>query len=261
MSRSQTDRHALARAALVSFGLHLLAIPLFTLGGSIHVAGAARDGAAGNETTHVAYVTRDRRPRAAPLSSQIRQRAAHATIAPALQRRTLGSSARGAVARRKAAAALAVTPATVRPKRIPPRVRPRITATPEAVRTPDAALPPPADVAAVTTLPPDAEAPSDVRPAVSAPPDGESPPGGWGQSFAKPLVADDAALATLHAKYGGIRTIAIDVDAAGHATHVAIPDSVTGEARAELARTLLAMRYVPAECNGLRCTGTLQLIL
>lgn len=91
--------------------------------------------------------------------------------------------------------------------------------------------------------------------------DGDAPPGGWGQSFAKPLVADESALATLHARFRGVRAIAIDVDASGRATHVAIPESVTGEARADLARTLLALRYVPAECNGLRCVGTLQLAL
>lgn len=86
-------------------------------------------------------------------------------------------------------------------------------------------------------------------------------PGGWGQTFARPLVADEAELAALRSRFPGIRTIAIDVDASGRAIHVAIPASVTGDARAELARTLLALRYVPAECNGLRCTGTMQLAL
>lgn len=90
---------------------------------------------------------------------------------------------------------------------------------------------------------------------------GELQPGGWGQSFAQPLVADDALLAALRAKFRGIRAIAIDVDADGRATRIAIPASVTGDAREELARALSAARYVPAECNGLRCTGTLQLVL
>jgi hypothetical protein len=42
---------------------------------------------------------------------------------------------------------------------------------------------------------------------------------------------------------------------------VALPASLAADARTELERKLMEMRYVPAECNGLRCQGTLELVL
>lgn len=139
--------------------------------------------------------------------------------------------------------------------------------TPTLSATPKASAPNfDSSVAARTTVPPSVApatpvvAPVAVAVALVSRGD-ETPPGGWGQSFARPLVADEAELAALRSRYRGVRTIAIDVDASGRATHVEIPDSVTGDAREELTAMLLALRYVPAECNGLRCTGTLQLAL
>jgi len=85
------------------------------------------------------------------------------------------------------------------------------------------------------------------------------PPGGWGQSFGHPLIADDAQLAELKSRYHLTAAIAIEVD--GHAMRVALPASLAAHARTELERKLMEMRYVPAECNGLRCQGTLELVL
>jgi len=52
-----------------------------------------------------------------------------------------------------------------------------------------------------------------------------------------------------------------DVDEAGHATRVVAPASMPADLRTALEHELLALHYVPAECNGLRCGGTLQLSL
>ena len=87
----------------------------------------------------------------------------------------------------------------------------------------------------------------------------EVPNGGWGQNFANPLLADESALDDLRAKYHG--TASVQVDEAGHAVKVVLAGSLTPEARDEIEKRLLSLHYVPAECNGLRCTGTLQLAL
>lgn len=273
MSRPQTDRHALVRAAIASLALHLLAVPLFAVVGGPRGTGTARALEPTNETTHVAYFAIEsrsarpvtaRRPVAKGIVAIISQRhwrepsriaRPRAAPAPSMKALPAGRRARSlrasrpnapkdpfapgsaAAAQRIARAALALTMQTPAPER---------SVTPEAPRVPASVQP------ATAT-----EAPL----AIVAARQGEIPPGGWGQSFANPLVADEDILATLRAKYRGVRTIAIDVDASGRATHVTLPESVTGEARAELARQLLALHYVPAECNGLRCTGTLELAL
>jgi len=87
------------------------------------------------------------------------------------------------------------------------------------------------------------------------------PSGGWGQSFEKPLVADDAALSSLRAKFHGTAPIVVAVNQAGHAVSVSLPVGLSPDARADLERRLRELRYVPAECNGLRCDGTLELTL
>ncbi len=87
------------------------------------------------------------------------------------------------------------------------------------------------------------------------------PPGGWGQSFEKPLIADDSALAALRAKFHVSAAIVVGIDEAGHAVSVSLPSGLSDTVRADLERSIREMRYVPAECNGLRCDGTLQITL
>ncbi|MBD5656323.1 MAG: hypothetical protein IAI50_14255 [Candidatus Eremiobacteraeota bacterium] len=87
------------------------------------------------------------------------------------------------------------------------------------------------------------------------------PPGGWGQSFEKPLIADDAALADLRSRYHARSAVTVDVDEAGHATRIVLPSGLTDDVRAEIEKRLRELRYVPAECNGLRCDGTLQILI
>ena len=160
---------------------------------------------------------------------------------------------RGADKLRASEARLALTLATAPPEATPAA---------RASESRPAPLASPREPVPASTPPPDATvAPAETPLAVAVVRAGDVAPGGWGQSFAKPLVADDDALATLRAKYRGMRGIAIDVDPSGHATRIEIPDGVSGDDREELMRALSAMRYVPAECNGLRCAGTMQLVL
>ncbi|MBC5811387.1 MAG: hypothetical protein GIW95_11140 [Candidatus Eremiobacteraeota bacterium] len=89
----------------------------------------------------------------------------------------------------------------------------------------------------------------------------EGPVGGWGQNFEKPMLADDAVLSDLRAKYHFASAIVVRVDENGKALKVTLPDSIPSDARAEIEKRLVALHYVPAECNGLRCIGTLQITL
>ncbi len=87
------------------------------------------------------------------------------------------------------------------------------------------------------------------------------PSGGWGQSFEKPIVADDLALSALRAKFHGTAPIIVAVNEAGRAVSVSLPVGLSADARADLERRLRELRYVPAECNGLRCDGKLEITL
>jgi hypothetical protein len=85
--------------------------------------------------------------------------------------------------------------------------------------------------------------------------------GGWGQNFDKPIVADETALADLRRRYRLAASVSVAVDPSGRAMHVSMPASVPADVRERLEHDLLALRYVPAECNGLRCEGTAALDL
>jgi hypothetical protein len=108
---------------------------------------------------------------------------------------------------------------------------------------------------------PSASASSSPAPAAVAVVQADMPPGGWGQSFAKPLVADDEALASLRASVHARAIATIEVDNSGHAIRVTLPQTLAADLRAEIEKRLLALQYVPAECNGLRCSGTLELAI
>jgi hypothetical protein len=87
----------------------------------------------------------------------------------------------------------------------------------------------------------------------------DPPAGGWGQNFHDPTVLDSEALADLHARYHGA-VAHVDVDENGHAERVSIDGpGLDAEAVAALERKLMDIRYVPAECNGLRCAASLEL--
>jgi len=79
-----------------------------------------------------------------------------------------------------------------------------------------------------------------------------------GQNFANPLLADESRSTTCAPN--------ITAPPAFRSTKrprvkVVLAGSLSPEARDEIEKRLLSLHYVPAECNGLRCTGTLQLAL
>ncbi len=69
-----------------------------------------------------------------------------------------------------------------------------------------------------------------------------------------------SALAEIRALLGGPARIRVNVDETGQATVVefVVPVSDPQIERAVRAK-LLALHYVPADCNGLHCEGTLEL--
>jgi hypothetical protein len=86
-----------------------------------------------------------------------------------------------------------------------------------------------------------------------------SPIGGWGQNFRDPTVLDDGAVTQLRAHYHGA-VVRVDVDEEGRATKVTVEGThLDADARAAIEKTLSEIRYVPAECNGLRCAASLEL--
>ena len=81
--------------------------------------------------------------------------------------------------------------------------------------------------------------------------------GNFGETY--PASVEPALRATLFAGVSGI-VVRITVDESGHATSIEFvrppPDATQRE---ELRTRLLAARFIPANCNGLRCMGTVEL--
>jgi hypothetical protein len=116
---------------------------------------------------------------------------------------------------------------------------------------------PPVSVVAASPSP----SPSPAAPDANSARVVDVPAGGWGQNFAEPIVADDADLTDLHTRYHDVAKASIEVDDSGHATRVVLPAGLSDDQRADLERRLMALRYIPAECNGLHCAGTIVLTL
>jgi hypothetical protein len=130
-----------------------------------------------------------------------------------------------------------------------------VEAPPAAARVAPAAAAAPV-VAAVAEHEAAAASPSPVALATQA---SEVPAGGWGQNFESPILADESALSDLRAKYHGLAKV--QVDESGRALRVEVKGSLSPEARDEIEKFLLSLHYVPAECNGLRCSGSLVVTL
>lgn len=130
-----------------------------------------------------------------------------------------------------------------------PRIISLAIVTPEPTATPR----PAATVAAATPLPTPAATPTD------APTVGANFGGLFSQNY-PPAIAAPADLATIRSHIGGPLHIRVDVDETGHATDVRFIRPPGDEALAMQIRSeLLAMHYVPADCNGLHCDGTLEI--
>jgi len=141
----------------------------------------------------------------------------------------------------------------------PTRLATAAAARPSAVVATPAAAASPAPVAtsgAVAVAPTEAPPPPPTPGSVALV---DAPAGGWGQNFRDPMVLDDDALAALRSRYHGA-VAHVDVDEEGHATHVSVEGpGLDADAIAALERRLFGLRYVPAECNGLRCAASLEL--
>jgi hypothetical protein len=105
------------------------------------------------------------------------------------------------------------------------------------------------------------------QPAPSAPPASPAPSpvaargedgiGNFGETY--PASVEPALRATLFAGISGI-VVRVTVDESGRATSVEFVRAPSDTAQREELRTrLLAAHFIPANCNGLRCTGTVEL--
>ncbi len=293
MSRSYRSRLVFARALVASLALHLLAAPLFVASSlpSDRGPGAVEGAPNGSERisyTRVHRLVLEAHVRGSPTTT-FRTRAAAASQRPARTAVATTAVATAAITSRAVsiasprAAAATDAPAgraaygevaAASPRAVPPRgshgALALILATTAPERDPGTA--PAAQVAALpavrqtptaaATVPPTPQPPAaSPTPALLAVRRGDVPPGGWGQTFERPLIADESALEALRARFRGTHAIRIEVDEAGRATRVTLPGSLPTDVRAALERELLELRYVPAECNGLRCGSTLQLSL
>jgi hypothetical protein len=81
--------------------------------------------------------------------------------------------------------------------------------------------------------------------------------GNFGETY--PAAVDPSLRATLFAGISGI-VVRVTVDESGHATSIEFVRAPADSAqREELRSRLLAAHFIPANCNGLRCTGTVEL--
>ena len=109
----------------------------------------------------------------------------------------------------------------------------------------DTAAPP------VATTAPAAPAPSPVAAR------GEDGIGNFGETY--PASVEPSLRATLFAGISGI-VVRITVDESGRATSIEFVRAPADTAQREELRTrLLAAHFIPANCNGLRCSGTVEL--
>jgi hypothetical protein len=260
--RSNEDRPREARAFAASVVLHLVTAPLIVVT-TASTLGVWTPHATSAERVRVTLLSLDAAPK-------------HAV-------RTAFSSARAATAARPVARAAATRkPAAERTSASPPSPAPA--ARPQrpaaaALRIPTVAAthggPPPA-VVAVRPLPADLPAPATPVPTPTATPPAtpspspttavvargvDIPNGGWGETFSKPLVADESALDDARARMRAHGSARVAVDDVGRALSVTFSRDVPADARGELERVLLGLRYVPAECNGLRCAGTIDIVI
>ena len=121
--------------------------------------------------------------------------------------------------------------------------------------------PTPSDVEARASAPPAAPA-ATAAPAASPAPSPvvaqrEDSIGNFGETY--PAALDPSARGALLAGISGV-IVRISVDENGHATSIEFVRAPTDTTLREALRArLLAARFVPANCNGLRCEGTLEL--
>ena len=243
------------RAIAMSIATHLVALGAV----SFLLAGHGRyDGALGEATIHIASLTIEHRhpprPRSvvrpaavralSPVPRARREVAIH-RYAPALIHERSG----GGAALVPLEAALAV------PKPVPAVAEPAPRQAPvERV----AVLSPQEGIASPTVTPTASPEPT-ATPSAAAVARGSGIPGGFGQNL-QATFYQQASTSGIRARLGARDVIVIRVDETGHATDVQfVRFSGDVAARGDLRETLLAMRYLPAECDGMRCAGSVEL--
>jgi hypothetical protein len=124
--------------------------------------------------------------------------------------------------------------------------------------------PPPAPSAPPSPTPNPVVSPTPIPTVSPTPTPAPSAAGNFGGLFSQnypPAFAAPADLAALRSQLPKHVRIRVDVDETGRATDVRfVAPQPTDETLAQAIRAaLLALRYVPADCNGLHCEGTLEI--
>jgi hypothetical protein len=128
---------------------------------------------------------------------------------------------------------------------------------PAPAATTTALAPPTAEPTATVPTPSPAPVPTRSPPAVAA-----ASFGGLFSADYPPALAAPSEVAEIRALVGGPARIHVDVDETGQATSVRFISPIADPQIAQAVRDkLLALHYVPADCNGLHCEGTLELRL
>lgn len=186
------------------------------------------------------HITQTRRAAAIPVAPQ--QQAIRPMIHTVI---ATGQASHEMLVAREARAAYVPAPAVAATRRPVVNYAP----TRVAIATPVTAVEPTAKPVATT-----APAPPAPSPVAAQREDGI---GNFGETY--PASVEPSLRATLFAGISGI-VVRITVDEGGHATSIEfVRAPVDAAQREELRTRLLAARFIPANCNGLRCTGTVEL--
>jgi hypothetical protein len=275
------NRLSLKRAVFVSTALHLLLASLLVTSTSLVALGGGPFSASETtETTRVSYLSIERSRRVPERRTQVRpvpavqdrptvavvfhprlrvaphKSASHARpkTTPVRDEPTQPAPGPAREVSARPAGRIALTLATAAPERLADAIDQRAES-PEPVREPtrnvETAPPTPAPTATPAPTPAAQLAETSAH-------GGDASSGGWGQTFEKPLVADEAALAELRSRYHAGAAL-VEVDDTGRAIAITLPAGLSGDVREQLEKRLRELRFVPAECNGLRCNGKLQI--
>jgi hypothetical protein len=257
------DRLSLKRAIGISAGLHLLLVPLFTLTPLFTGSGGATGGGLALEdrvtTLSIVHRLKAHRRETVQVARAPRQASKpnlepHRRIAPPRvihDAPVAGVAAEGSAPHLDSPRLAHAEAGPAAPSAVPGTAQTAVEAQGPVAPTPaptPSAVPSAAAVAVALAQKVAPERGSDAS------------AGGWGQNFDSPMLADESDLADLKAKYH-VAHITIHVDENGHAVRVILPQGLAADARDDIVQRLSALHYIPAECNGLRCAGTLTVTL
>jgi TonB family protein len=245
-------------AIALSIALHVCALWLLALLVESRELPAAGDGVASVRVFALTTVTRrpaapaTRRIAAAPRRTPAPRRLEPAAVTPASVDEPVRSTAVEAAAPSASDVRSEAQHAPRAPASNPLSVA-LVAAQPKATAMAAAPSPPPAPPTPAPTPAP--------TPDPSPPP--TPPAANFGGLFSQnypPAVAEPGEVARLRARLGSPVHVRIDIDENGRATEVRFVHPLADpDLAAEVRTTLLAWRYVPADCNGLHCDGTLEI--